>query len=339
MEAPVLQLRRHAAELMDWKRIGRIQLEDIRDNAIRRFFGLIVCALLVLVIGGTCYWILGVQESKNGGRRVNVGLGLAGIAVLWTYRVWSRKKVLDRKARTRPRRQATAVRPTPQLKLTDCEPPDAEDWASGRIEFSSVVDLTERWLWTIISFVVAGLLGYAMFSIPTTTEDTSLLYRISMAGLLAVIPMGCLTWAIAGLIRCRKTGVSSFQMDPVPALLGEQVCGVIELPAGLPLKKGLEIELVCVRQNSEGDCAVERTLRQKEKPAIRNDATLRSRLAIPISIHIPPDCLPTSRDESDERIRWVLVVKAAHSGYQAEFEVPIFKGEREFPPPRLDKMK
>ena len=326
---------------MDWKRIGRIQLEDIRDHAIRRYFGVMICALSALVIGGMLFWILGVQESNKGGRRVNadLGLGLAGIAVLWTYRVWSRKKVLDRTARSRPRRQASAVRPAPQLRLTDCEPPDDEDWASGRIEFASVVDLAERWLWTIISFVVAGLLGYTLFSIPTTTQDTSLLYRISAAGLLAVIPVSCLTWAIAGLIRCRKTGVSSFQMDPVPALLGGQVCGEIELPAGLSLKKGCEIELVCVRQSSEGDCALERTLRQKEKPAIRNDATLRSRLAIPISIRIPPDCLPTRRDESGECIRWVLVVKAAHSKYQAEFEVPIFESAREFALTPQDKMK
>ncbi len=313
---------------MNWRKIGRIQLEDIRDAAIRRCFVLVVCALSALVILGLICARLGLPGPRDGGRRAAPGLSLAGIAAWWAYRVWSRKKVLDKKARVRARRPACAPRPAPHLTLTDFEPPDAQDWAGGRMEFSRGVDLTDRWMWAIISLVVAGLFGYAFFSIPTMTEDNSPLYRISMAGLLAAIPVSCLAWAVAGTLRYRKTGVSSFQMDPVPAHIGGHVGGLIELPAGLSLEQGLEIELVCVRQSSEGDDTVERTFRQMPEPSIRTDATLRSRLAIPISIQIPSDCLPTRRDESDECIRWVLVAKAPRAGYQAEFEIPVFENKR-----------
>lgn len=308
---------------MDWKRIGRIRLEDILDAAIRRFFVPMICALSALVILGLCGAMLGLPTAKDGRRRAAPGLGLAGIAVLWTYRVWSRKSLLKQKALARPRRPASAARPAPPLNLLDFEPPEKEEWAGGHFEFSRGVDLADRWLWTVVSLVVAGLFGYAFLAGPTMTEGTSLLHRLGMACLLAVVPVSCLAWAMAGTIRYRRTGVSSFQMDPVPAQLGERVGGVITLPAALRLKESLEIELVCVRQSSEGDFTLERTLHQTEAPPLRSDATLRSRLAIPVSIHIPRDALPTRREESAECIRWVLVVKARRARYQAEFEIPI----------------
>jgi hypothetical protein len=117
-------------------------------------------------------------------------------------------------------------------------------------------------------------------------------------------------------------------MNGGPGIIGRQLSGVIEMPANVRPQDALEIELICLRQDSEGDCAVERTLGQKEKPAIRAAATFGRRLEIPVSIPIPPDCPPTMRGDSDECIRWVLVAKVPRSRYQAEFEVPVFNAAK-----------
>ena len=100
------------------------------------------------------------------------------------------------------------------------------------------------------------------------------------------------------------------------------------MPANVRPQDVLEIELLCLRQDSEGNCVVKQTLGQKEKPAIRAAATFGRRLEIPVSIHIPADCTPTMRGESDECIRWVLVAKTPRSHYQAEFEVPVVEAPK-----------
>jgi len=211
----------------------------------------------------------------------------------------------------------------PELTLTDFEPPDPEEWASGRIEFSRGIDLTDRWIWVAVSVLVSSVFAYAFLSLESLGEGASLMGRITQLALLALVPMGCLIWAMRGTMSARSFGVSVFQMTSGPGRIGERLAGVIDLAAKVRPEAGLEIELIGLRQDREGDCAVERILVQTGNPAGRAEARLRGRLEIPVSIDIPADCRPTTRGASGEFIRWVLVVRASHSGYQAEFEVPV----------------
>ena len=213
-----------------------------------------------------------------------------------------------------------------RITVTDLEPPEAGDWAGGRIEFSRAVDVSDRWFLTISLSVVFGLFGWVFFSLPNMTgvDSAGVGDRVRAILLLAVMPVSFLIWAITGTVRSRKAGLSSFQMNAGPGIVGRQLTGVIDLPAIIRPLDALEIELLCLRQNSEGDCGVERTFGPKEKPAIRDAPMLVRRLEIPVSIPIPMGCPPTGRSATGGWIRWVLVVRVPRSRYQAEFEVPVF---------------
>ncbi len=302
---------------MNLKKLGQIRLEDIANKVLRGYFGVIVGALAVLVILGVVLGILGSDKTPDGHRHVAPGWILAAMGVLFLYRAWSRKRMLDREPEPPPAQRPALPFP---LALADSEPPEARPWARGRIEFSSGIQVADRWIWTLVAVAVCGLFGYAHQSV---REDTNLLDPANLPLLcLALVPLGCLVWAIAGTLRHRKMGRSAFQMDDQPSL-GRPLTGTLEVPASVPVRGGLKIELLCLRQDSDGPCALERILEQKEQPVIDKPSAVRRPLKLRVSIPIPSDCLPTATDLSGESIRWVLAVRAPASGFQAEFEVPV----------------
>src|ERR1041385_558787 len=238
---------------MDWKRISRIRLEDIRDKLIRNHYGLVVSVLSVLLILGVVLAWLSRREITAGKRWGSGGVALAVMAAVWIYRVWIRSRRLGRGARGRRRSVSSAARPDPRLTVTDFEPPEAADWAGGRIEFSRGVDVSDRWFLTVSLALVFGLFGWVFFSTPNMTgvDSAGMGDRVRAIVLLAVMPVGFLIWAIAGTVRSRKTGVSSFQLNAGPGIIGRQLAGGIELPSDLRPQEALEIELICLRQDSE----------------------------------------------------------------------------------------
>jgi hypothetical protein len=313
---------------MDLQRISRIRIETIRDRLIRSYFGLIVAVLAVMLLLGVVLILGNMSATSPDKRWRSFGVALAVMAVLWGYRVWRRRRALDQKVVTRRHGDGSASVTAPRLTVTDFEPPEAADWDNRRIEFSSRVDVSDRWFLAVSISLVFALFGWTIYSPGTLSHEESTRWdQLRVIVLLAAAPAGFLIWAIVGTIHARKTGVSIFQLTSGPGIIGQQLSGAIELSAHVGRKEALEIELICVRQDREGDCEVERILRPKQKPALRAAATFKARLEIPVSIPIPLDCPSTRRSESDECIRWVLVAKAPRSHYQAEFEVQVVKGD------------
>jgi hypothetical protein len=203
------------------------------------------------------------------------------------------------------------------------------DWASGRIEDSTRVDLLGAWVfaafWNLVAFP-AGYLGLV-----------AVLREHKPAGLIALlfplVGLWLLARAVLASLRKQKYGISLLELSTIPAAAGRTLAGVVNAPAGLRPAQGFLVRLTSVRRvttrTGKSSSTRETVLWQEEQRIQgRESRDYRGmRTSIPISFQIPADVESSDTSNSNNRVLWRLQVEASVPGidYDASFEVPVFR--------------
>jgi hypothetical protein len=223
------------------------------------------------------------------------------------------------------------LRETEALKANNPEQPWLwrRDWASGRIEDSTRVDLLGAWVfaafWSLVAFP-AGYLGLE-----------AALREHKLAGLIALlfplVGLWLLARAILISLRKRKYGTSVLDLSPTPAAIGRSLTGLVSAPVGLNPPQGFRVRLTCVRRvtsrTGKSSSTQETVLWEDEQQGQGKQSRdyQGMRTAIPISFQLPGNVDPCDTADSNNRVLWRLQVAASVTGidYEASFEVPVFR--------------
>ena len=126
--------------------------------------------------------------------------------------------------------------------------------------------------------------------------------------------------ALRGMIRSRRFGSATMELDSWTTAPGGTLKGVIRVPGSLAPLGDYEFLLQCVEQREEYD-TVRNTTRLKDH--VRGEQTLRvsregvhAEDGVPFSFVIPTGALTTSSGDlmNSQSVRWLLEVKAPLKG-------------------------
>jgi hypothetical protein len=202
-------------------------------------------------------------------------------------------------------------------------------WASRRIEDSSRVDLLGAWIFALFWNLVSSPAGY--LGLRAALEEGKPAAAVAL--LFPLIGLGLLGRAIQLSLRKRKYGVSRFELDTLPAAIGEKLAGTVratmeELPPGPFLAELTSIRQTTTRSGKSSSTS-EGILWQEQQQVrgeqIRDASGMGVR--IPISFRLPSDLEPWDISDSRNKVLWRLRVSAELPGvdYAATFEVPVFR--------------
>lgn len=203
-----------------------------------------------------------------------------------------------------------------------------EDWAAGEVRsnarptmFFSLIFAT---FWNLISLPLLFLLPEEILRKGNRLAALGLLFPLVGAGLLV--------WAVRSVIRVRKFGNPSLQLQTLPATVGQRLSGVVHTGKLLRPEQGFTLTLDGVNRRTTGSgrnrSTSEQIVHQESRP-VRPEELGRdaSGTTIPVRFAIPGDAPPTDDSDPDNRILWRLTVTAELPGvdYASSFEVPVFR--------------
>jgi len=149
------------------------------------------------------------------------------------------------------------------------------------------------------------------------------------------IGIALLWWNVLLATRARKYSGSYFEMDSLPFLLGQNLCGRIHVPLGGRQNEPVQVTLNCVRRRKSinrgltggskrtWDELVWRGANLGEGPGSASGSEWAT---LPVEFSVPPDAPTTSSANPDDRIVWQLRASAKLRGvnFLQYFEVPVF---------------
>jgi hypothetical protein len=203
------------------------------------------------------------------------------------------------------------------------------DWASGRIEDSTRVDLLGAWVlaafWNLIAFPAAYLAVEAALNQHKPAAFIALLFPL--VGILLLVR------AILTSLGSVKYGTSLLELSTVPAPVGGGFAGTVSAPAGLNPPQGFLVRLTCVRRittrRGKSSSTEETVLWQDEQHTQGQQSRdyRGMRTNIPVAFQLPPDVEPSEVTNANSRVVWRLQVGASTPGldYHRTFEVPVFR--------------
>ncbi len=215
-------------------------------------------------------------------------------------------------------------RPTGKTSSTEREWQTRADWADG------IVVCSDRKNGRILNTVAGGML---LISAPSFLISSRAVIAGNALALLGIIPaaISLLTQRKAGkmLARSRRFGDSVLHLDTLPGVIGGEFRAVIR-PERLPESPdGYQLKLTCTEtsRSSGDDGSTTTNVWENEQTVVRELHDASDSLAIPVRFYLPFDAPTTELDPTRDRRTWRLRVKSltAGHGYQAEFEVPVFR--------------
>lgn len=264
-----------------------------------------------------------VQEEGYGGLAVLLLVLLVGIGVLaWASALtaqWKRDSAYF-KAAGNPGAPWTLRR----------------EWGEGRIPSSNRTAMLFWWaialFWNLLSIPVCVLL-----IIPNAMEEIAQGEFPLFLVFLVNLPIGLylIFKAAAETLRYKRFGVSVFEMDSVPGVIGGQLRGVIQAPLETPPREEFKLTLSCQRIYRYSDLGADTVWQAEHTVTEALEHRPPSTYIIPVLFEIPEECPETDPEatKSDSYVGWQLSAEVNQPGcrYRAEFEVPIFKVDVETP--------
>jgi hypothetical protein len=203
------------------------------------------------------------------------------------------------------------------------------DWAAGRVDDSSRATMWTAWVFAAM---------WNLISIPSAILGVRAAIREEKPGgyfalLFLLVGIGLLVWAVRATIRYRRFGVSRFELNTRPGVVGHSLAGTVRTTTTLRPVEGFQVCLRCIRLVTSGTgksrSTSESTLWQEEtrvQGQLSRDARGMG-TAIPVAFAIPADALACDDRDSDNRVLWRLELSAGVPGvdYDSSFEVPVFR--------------
>lgn len=192
----------------------------------------------------------------------------------------------------------------------------SESWATGLIRSGR-----RRGLWADGILHLSVVPPACAFALRTDlqTSDWQGWGMVVAAGAISVIALG---WVVQESIRYWRFGFSTFELETLPAVIGEQLRGYLTVPFALPAAAEFHVNLTCYSLGSREGGA----LWNAEQKVAASAAQARSRgVAIPVAFQIPASCEATN--DGAMRVVWRLHATSGRRlfGYLEFFEVPVFR--------------
>jgi hypothetical protein len=176
-----------------------------------------------------------------------------------------------------------------------------------------------------LAFVWNGYVGWFLWKVHQVTVPEVMPWYLWLMAATGVIPA-----VIAGYLvgRFRKFGVSSFEMSPMPGVLGGPVSGTIRIPARVETEDGFEIVLQCIHQFKTGggkNRHTHRDVQWEDSRHIAGSQAYGDETMLPVRFTVPYDKPPTTVAGGSDGFYWQLKATAAAPGidYKAVFDVPV----------------
>jgi hypothetical protein len=201
-----------------------------------------------------------------------------------------------------------------------------EDWAEGRVKSNTRGGMISAWvfgiLWNLISAPI-------LFFLPQEAAKKPIAY---IGLVFPAVGLLLLVRAIRLTLAYLEFGKTSFEMSPVPGVIGGHLKGVIQSRFPHNPEHGVQLRLSCVRRVVTGSGDSRST---SENLLWRGEANLSpgqlypgpTGTSIPVNFRIPWDCLATDSQNPSNATIWMLEARADVPGvdYDDVFEVPVFR--------------
>ncbi len=200
------------------------------------------------------------------------------------------------------------------------------DWAAKQVR-----DDARGGMWFSIVFAVV----WNLIAIPLAIAVVPAL-RTNPYGLVAflfpLVGVVLAVWAMRGVLRYRRFGVSQLDLERVPIPVGHPFVGTVRAAIDTPPSDGFHVVLACIDRRTTGtgdNQTTTETIRWQEERRIPGVATRDFRAAavnVPIAIAIPADAPGTDESRPRDVTVWRLAVSASLPGidYAATFDVPVY---------------
>ena len=203
-----------------------------------------------------------------------------------------------------------------------------EDWAAGQVRSSAqptlILSTVFATFWNLIPLPL-------LFMLPGEVLEKG--NRLALIGLIfPAAGLGLIVWAVRNIIRVRKFGSPTLQLETLPGVIGGSLAGVVRTGRPLRPEQGFALVLDGINRRTTGAgksrSTQERILHQQTLTVpleqIGQDATGST---IPLRFAIRFDAPPTNHDDADNAYLWRVSVAAEVPGvdYAANFEVPVFR--------------
>ena len=203
-----------------------------------------------------------------------------------------------------------------------------EDWAEGISRANTKGTMLFAWLFAILWNLISIPL---LFVLPSEIFDKHN-YAALLGLLFPIVGVGLMIWAVRKTIEWRKFGQSIFRMSTLPGVIGGDLTGSVEVPAGFDPGQDFDVTLSCVNRKTTGSgktqSTTETVLWQEQARSVKAIAgTEAMGTGVPVQFVIPSDCRQVDESVPRDVIVWRLKAHAAVPGvdYDATFEVPVFR--------------
>lgn len=175
-------------------------------------------------------------------------------------------------------------------------------------------------IWNLVSLPI-------LFIVPGEVADGN---TAALVGLLfPLIGVGLIVWAVREVIRHRRYGASTLELQSHPVPLGGRLRGTLIIPARLQARE-VQLQLVCVNRYVSGSgknrSTRENVLWEDKQRAPARSGAGPGQTAARIEIRLPTGQPVSSEENPKNRIIWRLTATSAEPGvdYKAAFELPVF---------------
>lgn len=178
--------------------------------------------------------------------------------------------------------------------------------------------------------IVGG--GIAWLGFYRMDPSDSWIGPVIIGTIFVIAGIGVMARGVYLLLRHRRFGETTFEMDTFPGILGGPLCGTLHtgVRAADAPDGGVRVKLSCYRRQVSGAAetrSVSRhTIWRDEKLVDPRRAADGEMLDVPVAFEIPSEPPPSTPARTEERIMWRIEASASLPGvdYASDVEVPVF---------------
>lgn len=234
--------------------------------------------------------------------------------------------------------EQTSNKDEPELsRLPDDERPweVRDEWTDPEISSEQSPQNTSSGAWRTLLIgpllaIVGG--GIAWLGLYRMDPSDSWIGPVLIGTIFVIAGIGVMARSVYLLLRHRRFGETTFEMDTFPGVLGGPLCGTLHtgVRAADAPDGGIRVKLSCYRRQVSGageTRSVSRhTIWRDEKLVTPRPAADGEMLDVPVAFDIPPEPPASTPARKEERIMWRIEASASLPGvdYASDVEVPVF---------------
>jgi hypothetical protein len=204
-----------------------------------------------------------------------------------------------------------------------------KDWAQGRALGGTRGSAISTWVFALLWTGGSSLPVYFFFqnARPSRNQLAPL-----FVGLFPLIGICLLIWASLQTLRLLRFGKTFVLLQTLPAVLGKNLKGTIDVRLPYPLPHGINLALTCVNRVTSGTGNNRSTveyIRWQDKKNLGAEQIMGGPVGstIPIDFGVPRNLQSSDHSNASNEILWLLRAEADVPGvdFDETYEVPVFQ--------------